>query len=64
MFRALFNSIGIFYVGLKAAAGELSLWGAVYKLWFVIIVFGMVGSVLDIAFRSFYAEAVKRLAKE
>ncbi len=63
MFRALFNSIGIFYVGLKAALGELSLWGAVYKLWFVIIVFGVVGTVLDLAFKSFYAEAVKKLVK-
>ena len=64
MFRALFSSIAIFYVGIKAVLGELSVWGIVYKLWFVIIIFGFVGGILDIAFRSFYEEAVNKIVKE
>lgn len=62
MFKALLASIGLLIVAILAVKGELSFYGLVYKTWFVVLFSWILGGILDTAFLSFYAEAIKKLS--
>ncbi len=64
MFKGVIASIGFFIVAIHAVNGQISLYGLAYKLWSVIFIAWLLGGILDLAFLSFYDEAIKKLSSE